>query len=71
MGWTGRVEVTRSPATGAGIVSFRKEGHQSEVIVSALKKAGITAAPRQGWVRVSPHFYQTGADVERLLDVLP
>jgi selenocysteine lyase/cysteine desulfurase len=71
MGWTGRVEVTRTSSTGAGIVSFRKEGHQSEVIVSALKKAGITAAPRQGWVRVSPHFYQTGADVERLLDVLP
>ncbi len=48
---------TRTPNNGAGIVSFRKEGVDSRLIVSRLKDKGFIAAPRQGWVRVSPHFY--------------
>ena len=61
---------SRSPANGAGIVSFRKEGVEAANIVRHLNAAGITAAARQGWVRVSPHFYISPDDIQRLLEVL-
>ena len=55
----------------AGIVSFRKPGLEAPAIVQRLRAAGITAAPRQGWVRVSPHFYIGPADICRMLESLP
>ncbi len=62
---------TRTAATGAGIVSFRKEGLDSRHLVSGLKDQGIVAAPRQGWVRASPHFYISPGDIDRLIEALP
>jgi selenocysteine lyase/cysteine desulfurase len=62
---------TRTAATGAGIVSFRKGGLDSRHVVSQLKEKGIVAAPRQGWVRASPHFYISPADIGRLIEALP
>ncbi|HTQ54855.1 MAG TPA: aminotransferase class V-fold PLP-dependent enzyme [Bryobacteraceae bacterium] len=61
----------RTPASGAGIVSFRKAGLEAGAIVHRLKAAGITAAPRQGWVRVSPHFYISPDDIGKMLEALP
>jgi selenocysteine lyase/cysteine desulfurase len=57
----------RSPDTGAGIVSIRKPGVESHLIVRRLKEAGIIAAPRQGWVRLSPHFYISPEDIDQVL----
>ena len=62
---------SRTPATGAGIVSLRKEGVDSRAIVSQLRSNGIVVAPRQGWVRASPHFYIGPDDVDRLVAELP
>ncbi len=62
---------TRTPSTGAGIVSFRKQGLDSRQVVSRLKDKGIIAAPRQGWVRASPHFYIGPGDIDRLIEGLP
>jgi selenocysteine lyase/cysteine desulfurase len=61
----------RTPETGAGIVSFRKAGIEDREIVRRLRGARIAAAPRAGWVRTSPHFYITAADIEALVEVLP
>ncbi len=61
----------RTPQTGAGIVSFRKAGVDSVEIVTRLRERGITAAPRAGWVRTSPHFYIAHEDIDRLLSELP
>jgi len=61
----------RTPATGAGIVSFRKPGENPGVIVQHLRANRITAASRAGWVRASPHFYITSQDIEQLLECLP
>jgi cysteine desulfurase / selenocysteine lyase len=61
----------RTPATGAGIVSFRKEGVESTVIVAHLKEQKISAAARAGWVRTSPHFYITPEEIEKVIDCLP
>lgn len=57
----------RTPETAAGIVTFRKEGVESRMIIRALKDAGIFAAPRQGYVRVSPHCYISPDDVARTI----
>jgi cysteine desulfurase/selenocysteine lyase len=61
----------RTPASGAGIVSFRKEGLDPRVVVRDLKAHGILAAPRQGWIRTSPHFYISPEDVDQMLEALP
>ncbi len=60
----------RTPLNGAGIVAFRKPGAETHVIVRRLKESGIAVAPRQGWVRASPHFYISPADIEKLLEEL-
>jgi selenocysteine lyase/cysteine desulfurase len=62
---------SRSPETGAGIVSFRKPGTDAVEIVRRLSAAGISVAPRAGWVRASPHFYVPPCDVDRMLAELP
>jgi selenocysteine lyase/cysteine desulfurase len=62
---------SRTPQTGAGIVSFRKPGVDAAGIVRHLAAAGISAAPRAGWVRTSPHFYIPPSDIDRMLQVLP
>jgi cysteine desulfurase / selenocysteine lyase len=61
----------RTPSNGAGIVAFRKAGLESRALVRHLQDAGIIAAPRQGWIRTSPHFYISPEDIERLIDELP
>jgi len=62
---------TRTASTGAGIVTFRKEGVDSRYVVSQLKDRGIVAAPRQGWVRASPHFYISPDDIGQAIEALP
>jgi len=61
----------RTPASGSGIVSFRKPGLEAPLIVRRLREAGISCAPRAGWVRTSPHFYISPADIDRMLSELP
>ena len=61
----------RTPSTGAGIVSLRKPGVDSRMIVRQLKDREILAASRQGWVRLSPHFYVSSGDIDRALAALP
>jgi len=61
----------RTPATGAGIVSFRKPGVESGLIVHQLKQQRIVTANRGGWVRTSPHFYIRLEEIDRMLEELP
>jgi selenocysteine lyase/cysteine desulfurase len=61
----------RTPETGAGIVSFRRNGIDSRLVVRNLREAGFIAAPRQGWVRVSPHFYIRPEEIDSLIAALP
>jgi selenocysteine lyase/cysteine desulfurase len=62
---------SRTPETGAGIVSFRKPGLEAGDVVRILREQKIVAAPRAGWVRTSPHFYISPAEIDRLIDALP
>lgn len=61
----------RTPESGSGIVSFRHPVIDAGAVVAKLRAARIAAAPRQGWVRTSPHFYIDPAEIDRMLDVLP
>jgi selenocysteine lyase/cysteine desulfurase len=63
--------IPRTAATGAGIVSIRKPSLDARMVVSELRRHGITAAPRQGWARLSPHFYVSQEAIERVIAVLP
>jgi cysteine desulfurase/selenocysteine lyase len=40
-------------------------------VVHDLKQKGIIAAPRQGWVRLSPHFYISPEEIDRVIEALP
>jgi selenocysteine lyase/cysteine desulfurase len=62
---------TRTPATGAGIVSLRKEGIDARQVVSQLRSENIVTAPRQGWIRTSPHFYISPGEIDRAIEALP
>ncbi|MFN3324417.1 MAG: aminotransferase class V-fold PLP-dependent enzyme [Bryobacteraceae bacterium] len=66
-----RILGERRPESSAGIVSIRKEGVDSRAVVHRLKERGIVAAPRQGWIRISPHFYISSDDIETLIESLP
>ncbi|MDP9053451.1 MAG: aminotransferase class V-fold PLP-dependent enzyme [Acidobacteriota bacterium] len=61
---------SRSPATGAGIVSFRMPGVESQSIVARLRQAKIVTASRQGWVRAAPHFYIAPEEIDGMLSEL-
>jgi cysteine desulfurase / selenocysteine lyase len=62
-GWT--------PETASGIVTLRHPSQDSRAIVSELKRRRILAAPRQGWIRMAPHFYISPEDIEQVLEALP
>jgi len=57
----------RSIETGAGIVAIRHASTEAPVIVRRLKEKGISVTARQGWVRISPHFYIAPVEIDRLL----
>ena len=61
----------RTPENSSGIVSFRKEGIPAEEVVRILRQRGISTAPRAGWVRTSPHFYISPAEIDQMLEALP
>lgn len=63
--------VPRGEQTGSGIVSLRHPVIDSRQVVSTLKRKNISAAPRQGWVRMSPHFYITPEQIAQVIEELP
>lgn len=61
----------RTPQNSAGIVAFRKPGTDAADTVRHLRRHNIITAARAGWVRTSPHFYISPAEIDRMLDALP
>jgi cysteine desulfurase / selenocysteine lyase len=61
----------RTPENGAGIIAIQKPGLDSRKLVHELKQKGIIAAPRQGWIRLSPHFYISPEEIDRVSEALP
>ncbi len=57
------------PHERSGIVSFKPRGDPAELLVRAQAE-GIVIAVRVGAIRVSPHFYNTEDEIDRLLALL-
>ena len=55
----------------SGIVSFRHLAMDSAKLHERLDAAGVIVSLRGAMIRVSPHFYNTEDEVDRLLAVLP
>jgi cysteine desulfurase/selenocysteine lyase len=69
--WTG----PRGGATAASTTTFRHATADSARLFAALEKEGVVASLRhdregQSWIRLSPHFYNTEAELERVLEIL-
>jgi cysteine desulfurase / selenocysteine lyase len=63
-----------SPRSGPGRSTLVVFGHpqagRAEELHERLAAAGVDVALRRGRLRVSPHLYNTAADVDRALEVL-
>lgn len=60
----------RRDEESSGIVSFRKPGAPAAEIMRDLNAARVVARQHADFVRLSPHFYNTEEEVERVLNVL-
>ena len=53
-----------------GIVSFRHPSEPSDRLFSRLLERKIVGAHRRGWMRFSPHFYNTEEQIDTVLEAL-
>ena len=60
----------RDASERSGIVSFKKPGAPPAEILRDLNAAHIVGRQHGDFVRLSPHFYNTEAEVDRVLEVL-
>jgi selenocysteine lyase/cysteine desulfurase len=63
------------PENAGGIVPFYQPGKDLTALNQKLSEAGIVASLRtdrkgQNYIRLSPHFYNTDAELQRVLEVL-
>ncbi len=58
------------PEERAGIVTFRHHARDAGEIEATLLSRGIVVVNREGFVRASPHFYNTRDDIDAFLAAL-
>jgi cysteine desulfurase/selenocysteine lyase len=66
-----RLRSPRGPAEKSGAVTFTSDHHPSKALHARLGEARVITSLREGAIRVSPHFYNTEAEIDRLLAALP
>jgi cysteine desulfurase/selenocysteine lyase len=55
----------------SGIVTFSpRERNGADALFQRFEQEGIAVSLRSGMIRVSPHFYNTEAEIDRVLEVL-
>jgi selenocysteine lyase/cysteine desulfurase len=62
------VDIVTPQDDAAGILSFRSP--DAEALVARLYMRGIRVEARNGFVRVSPHFYNTESEIDRFCETL-
>lgn len=60
----------RKRSESSGIISFRKPGSAPEEQLRDLTAARVACRTHADYVRLSPHFYNTVQEIDRILDVL-
>jgi selenocysteine lyase/cysteine desulfurase len=64
------IKSPREPGEASGIVSFEIPGQPPAETVRKLRAEKIFTIERRGGVRASPHFYNSEAEIDRLLSAL-
>lgn len=54
----------------AGIVSFRRKDKDSMELYTKLKQNKIVCSLRENYIRISPHFYNTTAELDKLIEIV-
>ena len=62
---------SRREGEKSGIVSFGRSDMDADMIFQILQERNIVSAARAGYCRLSPHFYNTEAEVTAVLEALP
>lgn len=64
------VSCTEAPCRSS-ILCFRAgDSASTRTVFDGLRSAGVTCAFREGSVRLSPHFYNTSAEIDRVLSLV-
>jgi cysteine desulfurase/selenocysteine lyase len=54
----------------SGIVTFLPRREDANTVMQRLQSQGVEVSSRSGMVRISPHFYNTEAEIDRVLESL-
>jgi selenocysteine lyase/cysteine desulfurase len=65
-----RFQLVSSEVTRSTLVLLEPVAEPSEAVFDRLTAARVHVAHRRGRIRISPHVYNTGADIDRALDLL-
>lgn len=60
----------REPSESSGIVSFNRPGVPCQELLRDLTAAGVVCRTHRDFVRLAPHFYNTEAEIDRVLEIL-
>lgn len=63
-----RIFSPRGEGEKSGIVSFYPKKLAAQEIWAKLRRKGFITSARQGRIRISPHFYNTFDEIDRLID---
>jgi selenocysteine lyase/cysteine desulfurase len=61
----------RGAGERSGIVSFTHPNEASARLLERLRAGGVIASVREGALRFSPHYYNSEAEIDRALALLP
>lgn len=59
------------PSERSGIVVFESRKQSAQELYEILKNANVITSVIAGYIRVSPHFYNTEEEIDRLVNSLP
>jgi selenocysteine lyase/cysteine desulfurase len=66
-----RVASSRRDGEKSAIICLRHEKYSAEELCHLLDDRRIITTPRLGRLRISPHFYNTREEIDRLIEALP
>lgn len=59
---------SRNDVERSGIIAFAHPSVSAGELVQRLRRDGIVVSEREGYVRVSPHLYNTETEIDRLIE---
>lgn len=66
-----RVASSRRDGEKSAIICIEHEKYSAQELYHLLNDHRIITTPRSGRLRISPHFYNTREDIDRLIEALP